>query len=108
MKLSFLEKYFTMAFTYSGLRKLIYTYDLQYKQKINNKIEERPILYTDKVIHFLFAGVMGIGLAPKHFLNDMERLEMYVRNIKCFSNCCSKNNDIDFYTVLWDEHNVCQ
>jgi len=65
------EKYIASVFTYSGIRKLIYTYDIKYRQKIDNKIEEH------RVIHFLFAGLMGIGLAPMHFVNDLERLERY-------------------------------
>ena len=44
-----LNRYFCYAFTYSGLRKLVYTYDTQYTQKIDNKIETRPILYSSIV-----------------------------------------------------------
>ncbi len=70
---------------YSGIRKLLYTYNTQYKQKD----EVRPILYSHHLIHFVFAGTMGI--------------EMYVRNIKPFPNAYSKE-DKDFFTVLWDHH----
>jgi hypothetical protein len=105
MKISFTEKYLCFAFTYSGIRKLFYTYNTKYTQKIDNKIEERPILYTHHFIHFLFAAVMGVGLTPVHLANDIERLEMYFRNIKSFPNK-KYHTDTDFYTVLLDEHRV--
>ena len=105
MKISIIEKYFYFAFTYSGIRKVFYTYDTKYKQKIDHKEEEMPILYTHRIVHFLFAGIMGLGLAPTHLVNDIERLEIYVRNIKPLSPItCKLSNDIDFYTVLWDQH----
>lgn len=100
---SLFEKYICCAFTYNGIRKLVYTYDTKYKQKINNQIEERPILYSHCVIHFLFAGIMGIGMAPYNLFNDIERLEMKVRNIPPMTNT-PINNYQDFYTVLWDQH----
>jgi hypothetical protein len=107
MTVSFFEKYIYCAFTYSGIRKLYYTYNTQYKQKIDNKVEKRPILYSHHVIHFLFAGTMGIGLAPNHLINDIERMEMYIRDIKPFSKPYSKYyDDIDFYSVLLDNHKV--
>jgi len=95
-----IEKYISYAFMYGGIRKLLYTYNTQYKQKD----EVRPILYSHHLIHFVFGGTMGIGLAPMYLLNDMERIEMYVRNIKPFSNAYSKEDDKDFFTVLWDHH----
>ena len=105
MSHSFIEKYLCGAFTYSALRKLYYTYDSQYVQLIDNKIETRPILYSHRVVHALFAGIMGVGLAPAHFLNDVERVELCLRNIKPFPIHDRKyHNDTDFYTVLWDQH----
>lgn len=104
------EKYILTSFMYGGIRKLFYTYDTQYKQKIDNKVIERPILYSHRVVHFIFAGIMSIGLSPMHLFNDISRLEMYMRKITPFPNNYPttyynwNNDDKDFYTVLWDEH----
>jgi hypothetical protein len=107
MTTTFFEKYIFCAFSYSGMRKLYYTWNVQYKKKIDNKVEKRPILYSHRIIHFLFAGTIGIALAPVHLTNDIERLEMYIRNIKPFSKSYPKYyDDINFYTVLRDIHNI--
>jgi hypothetical protein len=104
--MSFYEKYFLSAIAYGGIRKLIYTYDTKYTQKIGNKIEQRPILYSHRIVHCLFAGFMGIGLTPVYILNDIERLEMYIRNIKPFPQQCKYHTDVDFHTILFDYHRV--
>lgn len=101
---SILERYLYFAFAYGGLRKIAYTWNTQYKQKVKDKVELRPILYSHRMMHFLLGGISGVWLAPIHICNDIERLEMYVRNIKPFSSATDVNEDIDFYTVLMDMH----
>jgi hypothetical protein len=47
--MGFFDKFLGIAFSYSAFRKLYYTKDIKYRKNINDKIEERPILYTDKL-----------------------------------------------------------
>ncbi len=93
-------KYFVSVFSHSGLRKLYYTYDTKYEQKNENIIITRPILYTHRIIHCLFAGIMGIGLAPMYF----EHIEIYIRNIAPVPKHSKHYEENNFYTVLWDMH----
>jgi len=90
--------YMVFSFTYSSIRKLYYTYDIKYKKII----EERPILYIHKFFHVLFAGGVGIYIAPFHLINDIERIEMYARNIKPFKEDNKTNENITFLSVLLD------
>ena len=100
-----LNKYIYTTFLYSGIRKLIYTYDTKYREHINHEIVERPILYTHHLSHFLFAGISGIGLAPIHLFHDISMFEMKLRNIQPLPD--SKNSklyDVDFMSVMLDLH----
>jgi hypothetical protein len=104
MKYFNIPNYILFTFSYSSLRKLYYTNDIKYKKIIEEKIEERPILYIHKFIHILFAGAIGVYIAPFHIINDIERIEMYTRNIKPFKEDNKTNENITFLSVLLDTH----
>jgi hypothetical protein len=106
MKYFNFPNYILFSFSYSSIRKLYYTNDIKYKKITKEKIEERPILYIHKFIHLLFAGVTCIYITPLHLINDIERIEMYTRNIKPFEENNKKNEDITFLSVLLDTHEV--
>jgi hypothetical protein len=101
-----MPNYMLFTFSYSSLRKLYYTKDIKYKKIIEEKMEERPILYIHKFIHTLYAGIVGIYIAPFHLINDIERFEMYARNIKPFKEDNNINKSVTFLTVLLDSHAI--
>lgn len=101
----FLSKYISASFLYSGCRKLYYTYDLQYKKTIQNKIETRPILYSHRLLHFIGGGIFGIYLFPLNIINDLENIEIYIRKIKPYpKEDYMEGMDINFYTIMIDDH----
>jgi hypothetical protein len=106
MKYFTIPNYILLSFSYSSIRKLYYTYDIKYKKTINGKIEERPILYTHRFLHLLFAGGTGIYIAPIHLINDIERIEMYARDIKPFKEDNKTEKTITFFSVLFDSHDI--
>lgn len=94
-----------ISFLYSGFRKLYYIKDLKYRQCIDDKIEERPILYTDKLGHFVFGGCIGMWSFPILLFSDISKIEMYLRNIKPFPEYnYSKYKNINYLSVLFDYH----
>ncbi len=100
----FLYKYISIAATYSAIRKLYYTKNMEYRTKINDKIETFPILYTHYICFGLFHGIMGVYHAPFNLLSDIENMEIYIRNIKSLPKYDYKDKDIDFLNVLLDYH----
>lgn len=101
-KIPFLYKYISIAATYSAIRKLYYTKNMEYKTKINDKFETFPILYTHYICFGLFHGCMGVCHAPFNLLSDIESMEMYFRNIKSLPKY--EDKDINFLNVLLDYH----
>jgi hypothetical protein len=103
--MGFFNKFCGIAFSYSAFRKLYYTKDIKYRQCYDNKIEERPILYCDKLGFFVFGGGIGMWSFPLLLFSDISKVEMYLRDIKPFSkNDKMKNRDINYLSVLFDDH----
>ena len=103
--MGFFDKFLGIAFSYSAFRKLYYTKDLKYRKNINDKIEERPILYTDKLGLFVLGGSIGMWKFPILLLSDISKVEMYLREIKPFSEDNKiKNKEINYLSVLLDDH----
>ena len=103
--MEFFNKFCGIAFSYSAFRKLYYTKDIKYRQCYNNKIEERPILYCDKLGHFVFGGCIGMFSFPILFYSDISKVEMFLRDIKPFQEYdYIKNRDINYLSVLFDYH----
>lgn len=103
--MGFFEKIGSIAFSYSACRKLYYTKDLKYRQCINDKIEERPILYTDKLGHFVFGGCIGMWSFPILLFSDISKIEMFLRDIKPFpEEEYTKNKNVNYLSVLFDYH----
>lgn len=103
--MGFFEKFFGIAFSYTAFRKLYYTKDLKYKKCFDDKIEERPILYSDKFGHFIFGGSIGMWSFPILLFSDISKVEMYLRDIKPFPEDNKiKNRDINYLSVLFDYH----
>lgn len=102
-KIPFLYKYVLTAFTYGAARKLWYTRDMEYKIQINDKIETTPILYTHYMKFGVIHGIIGIYNFPFNIINDIEKIEMYVRNIKQLPNN-DKNKTINYMDVMLDHH----
>jgi hypothetical protein len=102
--MGFFNKFCGIAFSYSAFRKLYYTKDVKYRQYYDNKIEERPILYCDKLGHFVFGGCMGMLSFPILLLSDISKVEMYLRDIKPFQKNDNIKRDIDYVSVLFDYH----
>ena len=98
---------FFEKFLYSACRKLYYTKDLKYRKYINDKIEERPILYSDKLGHFIFGGCVGMWSFPILLFSDISKVEMYLRDIKPFPEdqyIINKNKNVNYLSVLFDYH----
>lgn len=96
-----------VAFSYSAIRKLYYTNNLKYRKYIDDKIEERPILYTDKIGHVIFGGIIGMYSFPIILYSDISKIEMYLRDIKPFSDdkyTKNQKKDINYLSVLLDVH----
>ena len=76
-----MHRYFGTAFMYSGVRKMVYTWDSKYRDidyKDHKKIiSERPILYVDRCMHFVFGGLLGMVNFPIYLFNDIRNIEMY-------------------------------
>lgn len=106
MATSFINKYIGITFSYSALRKLYYTYDSEYKVKINDIIYTQPILYSDRFLYSIYAGIIGIYIAPFNLSYDINHLELYMRNIKKLPdsdyNKIFKN--VNFLNILFDNH----
>jgi hypothetical protein len=102
--MGYFDKFLGIAFSYSAFRKLYYTKDVKYRQYYDNKIEERPILYCDKLGHFVFGGCMGMLSFPILLLSDISKVEMYLRDIKPFPKNDNIKRDIDYVSVLFDYH----
>ena len=103
--MGFFQKVGSIAFTYSAFRKIYYTKDLKYRERINDKIEERPILYSDKLGHFVFGGCIGMWSFPILLYSDISKVEMYLRNIKPFpEDNYLKYRSINYLSVLFDYH----
>lgn len=98
------EKFGGFAFSYTAFRKLYYTKDLKYRKIIDDKIEERPILYSDKLGHFVFGGSIGMWSFPILLYSDISKVEMYLRDIKPFPKVYNKYREIDYMSVLFDDH----
>lgn len=82
--LKLIDKYILFSFSYSGIRKLYNVKDIKYKELIDDKIEERPILYTDKFFLFIFSGLLGIYSFPYLLISDIQKVEKKIRNIDDF------------------------
>ena len=103
--MGFFNKFCGIAFSYSAFRKLYYTKDLKYRKNINDKIEERPILYSDKLGLFVFGGCIGMWSFPILLFSDISKVEMYLREIKPFSEDNKiKNKEINYLSILFDDH----
>jgi hypothetical protein len=103
--MGYFDKFLGIAFSYSAFRKLYYTKDLKYRKNINDKIEERPILYTDKLGFFVFGGCIGMWSFPILLFSDISKVEMYLREIKPFSEDNKiKNKEINYLSILFDDH----
>lgn len=99
----YIYKYISIASIYGAIRKLYYTRNMEYKIEINNKIETKPILYTHYMMFGIMHGFTGIYYFPFNIINDIEKIEMYARNIKQLPNK-DKNKPIDYLDILLDYH----
>ena len=106
MATSFIKKYIGITFSYGALRKLYYTYDSEYKVKINDIIYTQPILYSDRFLHLVYAGIGGIYITPFNLSADINRFELYMRNIKKLpANDDNKEfKNVNFLNILLDNH----
>ena len=103
-----MHRYFGTAFMYSGMRKMVYTWDSKYRDvdyKDHKKIiSERPILYVDRYMHFVFGGLLGMVNFPIYLFNDIRNIEMYARNIKKPSYLLKQGDEQGFLDVMFDLH----
>jgi hypothetical protein len=104
-----MNRYFATAFLYSGIRKLVYTWDAKYRDvsydENHNKITtERPVLHVDRCMHFLYAGTIGTAVFPINLLCDIRNTEMYIRNIKSPPYWLELPGNKGFLDVLCDLH----
>jgi hypothetical protein len=102
-------RYFGTAFLYSGIRKLVYTWDskyidISYDKNHQKVMTERPILYIDRCMHFLYAGMTGTAAFPIYLASDIRNTEMHMRNIKSPQYCLHHAGDKGFLDVMCDSH----
>jgi len=77
-----INNYIKCAFSYGFIRKYLYTKDVKYRETIDDKIIERPILYADYFFSSVYSGLFCM-ITPYLFIyGDIRFLELKMRNIK--------------------------
>ncbi len=103
------DLYCKCAFVYSGIRKLVYTWntkyqDIVYDQNHTKIMTTRPILCVDRCMHFLYSGFLGIPLTPLYILCDIRQIEMIIHNIKRPLKFQHLSEGKGFLDVMMDQH----
>jgi len=96
------KKYFSLAFSYGFIRKLVYTKDLkEYKEVRYNKVYTSPVLYSDYLYLSTYSGFVSLYVFPILLSIDIRNLEM---KMKDKDRIIPNKKTYNFNDALYDIH----
>jgi hypothetical protein len=99
--MSYINKYFGIAFTYGFLRKITYLNDIkEYTLYENGKKYVTPLLMTDSIFASIFGGFQSIYALPFFVLADIRNMEIFLKD----KNKVVYNNEYTYSDILYNLH----
>lgn len=74
--------YAATTFSYGFIRKIdqVKSANINYFNEDIKKIDKRPMLLTSKILLTSFSGIASLYIWPIYMYNDMNRMEIYIKN----------------------------